>query len=167
MSDEGIVVRVNNQPKSILPVSPKQIMDSLISHDSKDWTREHTLALLRIWTVPIDEVAIRDKDGKYLPFEKWDIYARLAIKSVTYENIFNLVTGMEEQRIKKVEFVDKMKAIELLGKSQGIWQERMDITSQGKSLADLVNESRTVDVKAEKVRNPGTWPADKGEEELL
>ncbi len=142
---------VNN---NILPISPKQLMDTLISQDSKDWTPEHTLALLRIWVVPIDEVALRNEDGSYKPLSQWNPYARMAIKKITYENVFNIETGREEARVKMVEFQDKMKAIELLGKYQGVWQDRVDVTSGGKTLADLVNESRAVDVEAERVPTP-------------
>lgn len=75
-----------------------------------------------------------DADGKFLPVHKWSHLARFCIKGIKFTPAGN---------IEKVDFVDKLKAIELLGKHIGMFVDKKELTLfSGEELVKRLQEGR-------------------------
>lgn len=102
--------------------------DALEARD--DWVSQNLCEAVQS-VASFDPASIILENGQLKPIADWPASARAALKSLEYDPR----TGMP-----KVQFLDRLKAAELLGRSKGTFAEKVQRTTS-KTLAELILEA--------------------------
>ena len=115
-----------------------------------EWTVETLLKELRAIALCDIREAFDDK-GQMLPPNKWPEHLARAVQSVETVEMFE---KMDREMVhvgdtKKIKFIDKLKAIELLGKNLSLFIDRVDVQTTI-SLEQLINQIHVVNPEEKK-----------------
>lgn len=114
----------------------KRIEDALF--DRKEWARERVLNEIKnlsFWNIK----EIINEDGSVKPIQEWPDNCARSVRSIEVHALYD-GQGTERAVVgqaKKIQFWDKMRALELLGKNLSMFADRVEHTGQVK-LEDLI-----------------------------
>lgn len=112
-----------------------------------EWVKQRTLHELRKIAF-IDATQLYDDTGQILPMSEWSAAAKAAVVSIKKTDARRDKDGYPLSAAKvEVKVVNKLQAIELLGKNLSLFNDRLDVTIT-KTLEELVEESIDVEAKA-------------------
>ena len=118
---------------------------------SIDFTRSAVNAeLRRIATFDLRQ--LYDRKGDLLPPEKWPKDIAKAVAACDTHEIFNN-DGDKTGESKKVRMSDKIRALELLGKTIGMFTDKIDLGLGVTSIAGALTQARDTVLKKEEKKN--------------
>lgn len=110
-----------------------------------EWMIQRLLAELKALAF-VDVRRVFDAQGDILPPDQWPSEVAKAVAGL------DVSVGLDEARIKKVKFYDKLKSIDLLGKQLGMFIQRHEVTGKV-TLEDLIASSNTPTETTNRVEN--------------
>lgn len=79
----------------------------------------------------MDVADILNDDLSFKPVSKWPKIWRQYLSGI---DILELMSGEEPKIVKKIKWPDKVKNLELLGRHFGVFNDKMDVTSNGQTI---------------------------------
>jgi phage terminase small subunit len=118
-------------PLILAKVSVQQRIEELSRQQCKNLeiTTEWTLGQMRK-LAGFDATRLFNEDGNMIAIDQWPADVRAAVAGIEFEEVYE---GRGEERvhvgrIHKIKLVDKTKALEMLGKYQKLFSDRVELT---------------------------------------